>query len=85
MKIDEHRKSFEEHRKTIFKWAIEVLGIENSQRIIGLHASRGMAELLSVLLHKKNLIDAGFQINHRWFKSNRVSERLPEFPKKGLL
>ncbi len=85
MKIEEHIKAFEEHKRTIFRWAVEVLGAENSQRIIGLHASRGITELLSAALHKKSLIDHGFQLNHRWFKSKKVSERLPEFLNKPLI
>lgn len=73
-------EAFEEHRETIFKWALDVKGIEKSQRIVGLHASRGIAELLSAYLHKMRLIDEGFQINHRWFKSEAsASNKLPEF------
>ena len=56
MNIDDHRKVFEEHRKTIFRWAVEVLGPKEAQRIIGLHASRGIVELLSILLHKTKKI-----------------------------
>lgn len=47
-----------------------------------MHASRGIIELLSIVLHTKNIIDEGFQINHRWFKSNRVGEKFPEFENK---
>lgn len=38
--------------------------------------------MLAVYLLKKNLIDSGIQINHRWFKSKSVAERLPEFENK---
>lgn len=76
MKAEDHIKAFEEHRKTIFKWAVEVLGIENSQRVIGLHASRGITELLSAALHKNSLVDSGFQLNHRWFMVNQVNIRV---------
>ena len=83
MKIDDHLNAYREHRETI-NWAID-RGVEKSQRIIGTHASRAIVELLSAYLHKINVIDLGFQINHRWFKSQNVSQRLPDFPKKELL
>ena len=83
MKTESHIEAFEEHKETIFEWALDIHGIEKSQRIVGLHASRGIVELLSAYLHKKKLIDEGFQLNHRWFKSEKVSERLPEFENKA--
>lgn len=85
MKIEEHKKAFEEHKKTIFRWAVEVLGLDEAQRTIGLHASRGMVELLSILIHKTGKVDSGFQLNHRWFKSENVAEKLPEFSGKNKI
>ena|SRR3989338_2218765 len=82
MRIDAHKDAFEVHKRAIFKWALEIEGLEKSQRIVGLHASRGILELLSILLHKNKLVDEGFQLNHRWFKSERVAEKLPEFDSK---
>lgn len=83
MKEEEHLNAFNEHRAVI-DWAID-RGIEKSQRIVAAHASRGALELLSYYLHKQKKIDAGFQINHRWFKSPQVGSRLPEFEKKELI
>ncbi len=83
MKEEEHLNAFNEHRAVI-DWAID-RGIEKSQRIIAAHASRGALELLSYYLHKKSIIESGFQLNHRWFKSPQVGKRLPEFEKKELL
>lgn len=82
MKIETHEKSLEEHKRIIFKWALEVEGLEKSQRTIGLHASRAALDLLSILLHKKKLVDEGYQLNHRWFKSNKVFSKLPNFDNK---
>ncbi len=82
VKEKEHREAFETHKKIIFEWALEIQCLQKSQRIIGLHASRGIAELLSLLLHRKKLVLAGFQLNHRWFKSEKVAEKLPEFENK---
>lgn len=75
--------SFKEHRETIFDWALGVKGLKDSQRVIGTHASRAIVDLLAVRLLKDNLIDPGVQLNHRWFKSGRVHEKLPEFEDKS--
>jgi len=82
MKIESHLESYKEHKETIFDWALKIKGIKNSQRIIGTHASRAMVDLLSAYLLKRGLIDPGMQINHRWFKSKRILEKLPEFENK---
>ena len=83
MKIAEHQESFEEHKETIFRWALEVKGIDKSQRIIGLHASRAILDLLSIYLLKKGKMSPGKQINHRWFKSGKVSDKLPDFKQRN--
>jgi hypothetical protein len=83
MKAEEHLRAFHEHRAVV-DWAVD-RGLEQSQRIIGVHASRGAIGLLSYYLHKEHKIDVGFQLNHRWFKSPRVGERLPEFENKGVI
>ncbi len=77
--------AFEERKETIFKWAVEVRGIEKSQRIIGDNASKAITELLSAYLHKYHKVEVGFQLNHSWFKSPKVSERLPEFSDKEFI
>lgn len=71
MKIENHLESYKEHRETIFDWALKVKGLKNSQRVIGLHASRGIIDLLMVYLLKKGVIDSGTMINHRWFKHQK--------------
>ncbi|HLD77671.1 MAG TPA: hypothetical protein VJB16_01455 [archaeon] len=85
MRVEAHEQAFDVHWRAIFTWALEVEGLANAQRIVGLHASRAAVELLSIVLHKRRLIDEGFQVNHRWFKSGRVAERLPEFPQKSAI
>ena len=65
MKIETHLESYKEHRETIFDWALKVKGLKNSQRVIGLHASRGIVDLLTVYLPKKGVINSGTMINHR--------------------
>ena len=85
MKPELHLASFDERKETLFKWAIDVRGVEHSQRIIGDNASKAIIDLLSFFLHKKRLVDEGFQLNHSWFKSANVSERLPEFEQKKII
>jgi hypothetical protein len=82
MKLENHLESYKEHRETIFDWALKVKGIKNSQRVIGTHASRAMVDLLAVYLLKRNLISPGLQLNHRWFKSKNILEKLPDFKNK---
>ena len=82
MKIENHLESYKEHKETIFDWALKIKGLENLQRVVGTHDSRAMVDLLAAYLLKKGLIDAGTQINHRWFKSSRIMEKLPEFENK---
>ncbi len=82
MRTDEHEKSLEEHKKIIFKWALEIQGLEKSQRTIGLHTSRAALDLFAIFLHKRKIIDEGFQLNHRWFKSPNVGSKLPDFENK---
>jgi len=85
MKIENHLESYKEHRETIFDWALKIKGLKNSQRVIGTHASRGIVDLLAAYLLKKGVIDTGTQINHRWFKSKKIMEKLPEFEgKEGI-
>ena len=45
MNILDHLEAFNEHKETIFDWALRVKGLKNSQRIVGLHASRGIIDL----------------------------------------
>lgn len=86
MKAEDHLSSFKEHKETIFDWALKIKGLKKSQRIVGLHASRAIIDLLAAYLHLQDKISIGAQINHRWFKSMSIAERLPEFPfKKEIL
>ncbi|MFQ6137249.1 MAG: hypothetical protein ACE5PM_08725 [Candidatus Hydrothermarchaeales archaeon] len=85
MKKEDHWKAYLEYKDNLFYWVMEVRGIEKSQRTIGLNVSRGIVELLSYFLHEKKLVDEGFQLNHRWFKSSKVSEKLPDFGNKNAI
>jgi len=62
-------------------------GLTESQSIIGFITSQGSIELISLLLHKKNLITIGTQINHLWFRSKKtMEEKFPfDFPRKNVI
>ncbi|MDO8661399.1 MAG: hypothetical protein Q7K43_05910, partial [Candidatus Woesearchaeota archaeon] len=40
---------------------------------------------LSAVLHKHNFVEEGFQLNHSWFKSEKVLNRLPQFKNKEIV
>lgn len=85
MKIEEHEKAYQEHLKSINKFIEE--GIEENQRNIGYNVSQGSVELLSIFLHKLNLLQAGDQLDHRVFKNKSLIEKRipPEFPEKARI
>ena len=61
--------------------------ITERQKLIGFATSEIVCELLALILHKKNLISPGFNVNHRFFASEKSArERFNfEFPKKNEL
>jgi len=83
MKIEEHEKAYQEHKRIIDKFIEE--GIENNQRNISYNISQGSVELFSIYLHKLNIVSSsGDQIDHRIFKSkNLINKKLDfDFPHK---
>ena len=82
MKLESHTKNIKESLEVINE-CIEK-GLEARQRTIGFSVSAACADMLEVLLHRLNLIDAGFVLKHEWLKSkNKTAEKLPfDFPKK---
>lgn len=57
------------------------------QKLIGFACSEASCDLLAILLHKKSLIDPGFNVNHRFFSSKKSAELQLnfEFPSKARL
>ncbi|MBL7160115.1 MAG: hypothetical protein ISS95_00975 [Candidatus Aenigmarchaeota archaeon] len=85
--IEEHKKTAETMLKEINE-KIRTGLTDERQKIIGFAESEASTNMLAILLHKNNLIQPGFNINHRWFKSEKsANERFNyEFPdKKNLL
>ncbi len=82
--VKEHRRSLNEFLKDIEEKARNDLVIER-QRIIGFCASEASCDLLALFLHTKGLITPGFNINHRFFSSEKTArEKFDyDFPMKG--
>lgn len=82
MKIEEHYKRLKESLQVIEECIKK--GIVERQRTIGFSTSAACADMLEILLHKKNLIDPSFLIKHEWFKSkNKMEDKFTfEFPQK---
>ena len=84
MKIEEHEKAYDEHKKNIDRSIEE--SIEENQRNIGYNISQGSVELFSIFLHKIHVIQgSGDQFDHRIFKnSTLIKKKLPfDFPSKN--
>jgi hypothetical protein len=72
--IEEHEKIIKEFMDDINEKIRANLLIER-QKIIGFTASEAAVNLFALLLHKKNLVEAGFNVNHRYFASERIAEK----------
>ena len=57
------------------------------QKIVGFAASEISTNLFALLLHKKSLISAGFNVNHRFFASSKKAKETfkENFEKKDLI
>jgi hypothetical protein len=84
--LEVHRKSAKVMLDDIDEKLRSGLAAER-QNIIGFAASEAACNLLAILLHKKNLISPGFNVNHRFFASDKMAkERFGfEFPAKERL
>ncbi len=84
--VKEHIKNAKELLKDIDEKIRSDL-IAERQKLIGFAASEISCDLFAVLLHKKNLVTPGFNVNHRFFASEKSArERFAyDFPKKNEL
>jgi len=73
--IEEHKRIQEELEEDINE-KINRNIIAKRQKIIGFAASESSTNLFALLLHKLELISAGFNVNHRFFASiERAKEK----------
>jgi len=71
--IDEHKKILKSLIEDINEKIRSDLIVER-QKIIGFTASEASAHLFAIFLHKNNLIDPGFNVNHKFFSSEKRAE-----------
>ncbi|MEK6933930.1 MAG: hypothetical protein AABW75_03580 [Nanoarchaeota archaeon] len=82
--------SIEEHEKTVKEFIedieekIRLNLVAKRQKILGFAISEAATNLFAIFLHKNNLIEPGFNINHSFFVSQKRAEStfFYEFPKK---
>lgn len=84
--IDEHKKILKEFLDDINEKIRANLLIDR-QKIVGFVASEAAVNLFALLLHQKNIVEQGFNVNHRYFASERIAEKRFDFdiPKKDKL
>lgn len=84
--VEEHKKSIDDLLKDIEEKIKNNLIVER-QRLIGFAASEAACDLFAVLLHRKGLVSPGFNVNHRFFASDKKAKEKFNFdiPEKGRL
>ncbi|MBI2675803.1 MAG: hypothetical protein HYX24_05060 [Candidatus Aenigmarchaeota archaeon] len=83
---DEHIKSI----KSLFRDVedkIKAGTLVEMQKLVGFACSEAACDLFALMLHRKNLISPGFNVNHRFFASEKIaSEKFSfDFPHKAKL
>ncbi|MBI4181639.1 MAG: hypothetical protein HY520_01570 [Candidatus Aenigmarchaeota archaeon] len=81
--IEEHKNSIRELVKDITEKMRSNLLVER-QQIIGFSASEASCNMLALFLHKRAIISPGFQVNHGYFRSEKLArEKIDvDFPEK---
>ena len=84
--VEEHKRALAEFLKDIEEKVRSDLIVER-QRLIGFAASEASCDIFAIFLHKKNLITPGFNINHRFFASEKAAKSKfnMDFPEKQTL
>jgi hypothetical protein len=84
--LEAHRKSIKELLDEIDEKVRSGLATDR-QKLVGFAASEISCDMLAVLLHKKSLISPGFNVNHRFFASDKIArERFRfDFPSKDSI
>ncbi|MEK6859204.1 MAG: hypothetical protein AABX54_00160 [Nanoarchaeota archaeon] len=80
--IEEHKKILKEFIDDINE-KIKSNLVSERQKIIGFAASEASTNLFAIFLHKNNLIEPSFNINHRHFSSIKRAEKVYKFEFQG--
>jgi len=70
--IEEHDRTAKELIEDINEKIKANLLVER-QKIVGFSASEAATNLFAVLLHKKNIVEPSFNVNHRYFASEKIA------------
>ena len=76
--IQEHERKVNELQEDINEKINRNLLLER-QEIIGFSASELSTNIFAIFLHKKNLINLGFNLNHRFFVSEKRANSVFDF------
>jgi hypothetical protein len=77
--------TYEEHKNIVKEFMSDINEkiradlLSERQKIIGFAASEASVNMFALLLHKKNLISPGFNINHKFFSSIKRAESTFDF------
>ncbi len=84
--IEEHKKIAKEFIDDVNE-KIKANLIVERQKIIGFSASEASVNLFAISLQKNNLIEPGFNVNHRHFGSLKMAENVFnfDFPNKNQI
>ncbi|MCD6591194.1 MAG: hypothetical protein J7K72_04450 [Candidatus Aenigmarchaeota archaeon] len=75
---DEHKKIIKELLDDLNEKIRNDLIVER-QKIVGFTTSEISCNFLALLLHRKNLISPGFNVNHRFFISEKIARKKFDF------
>jgi len=81
--IEEHKKIVNECIDDINE-KIKAGLLVDRQKIVGFAASEAASNLFAIFLHHKSLVEPGFNVNHRYFSSEKIAKNKFnfEFPEK---
>ena len=81
--LEDHKATIRELEEDINE-KIRAKNLFERQKVVGFDVSEASTNLFELYLHKKNLITEGFNVNHRFFNSQKkAEERFPyDFPEK---
>jgi len=81
--IEEHKKIVDEFIEDINEKIKAELLVER-QKIVGFAASEAASNLFAIFLHHENLVEPGFNVNHRYFSSEKIAKNKFnfDFPEK---
>ncbi len=72
--IEEHVKSAKALLKDV-EDKVRLGTIVEAQKLVGFACSEASCDLFALMLHKKSLITPGYNVNHRFFASDKIANK----------